>query len=97
MIGYIKYFNNGNKNISFKVIDKTLSKKYTKIWEKISILMNRKFYSKPIFGNSDSNKCIKTKLKLYWNKTNTNFQGEKVPKGDTSYKCLSLIMLEACY
>ena len=32
MIGYAKYFDN-NIIISFKVIDKNLLKKYTKIWE----------------------------------------------------------------
>ena len=39
MIGYAKYFEN-NKTMSFKVIDKKLLKEYTKVWEKISSLMN---------------------------------------------------------
>ena len=33
MIGYAQYFDN-NKTMPFKVIDKKLLKKYTKIWEK---------------------------------------------------------------
>ena len=33
MIGYTKYFDS-NKTLSFKVIDKELLKKYTKIWKK---------------------------------------------------------------
>ena len=33
MIGYAKYFDS-NKTMSFKVIDKKLLKKYTKIWKK---------------------------------------------------------------
>ena len=32
MIGYAKYFGNNNKTMSFKVIDKKLLKRYTKIW-----------------------------------------------------------------
>ena len=40
MIGYAKYFENNNKTMSFKVMDKKLLKEYTKVWEKISSLMN---------------------------------------------------------
>ena len=29
---------------------------------------------------------------MYDNRVNTNFQAKKVPKGDSSYNCLSLIM-----
>ena len=32
---------------------------------------------------------------MYNNKVNTNFQGKEPPKGDSSYKCLSLIMLDS--
>ena len=32
---------------------------------------------------------------MYDNKLNTNFQGKEIPKGDSSYKCLSLIMLDS--
>ena len=35
MIGYAKYFDD-NKTMSFKVSDKNLFKRHTKIWEKIS-------------------------------------------------------------
>ena len=44
MIGYVKQFDS-NETISFKVIDNKLLKKYTKIWEKVCILMNIKFDS----------------------------------------------------
>ena len=39
MIGYAKYFDS-NKTISFTVFDKKVSKKYTKIWERVSSLVN---------------------------------------------------------
>ena len=32
---------------------------------------------------------------MYDNKVNTNVQGKETPKGDSSYKCLSLIMLDS--
>ena len=71
MIGYIKHFDS-NKTMSFKVIDNKLLKKYTKILEKVSNLMNIKFNSEPVYGEND--KYIKTKIKLYEDKVNTNFQ-----------------------
>ena len=92
MIGYVKCFDN-NKTMSFKVSDNKLLKKYTKIWKKISNLMNIKSDREPVYG--DNNKYIKTKIKLYGDKLNKNFQGKKIPKENASYKCLSLIVLES--
>ena len=91
MIGYAKY-SDSNKNMSFKVSDKRLSKKYIRILEKISSLMEKEFDCEPVYDDSD--KYIKTKMKLYGDKVNTNFQGKKIPKENTSYKCLSLLMLD---
>ena len=34
-------------------------------------------------------------IKSYGDKVNTNFQGQKIPKENTSYKCLPLIMLDS--
>ena len=92
MIGYVKHFDS-NKTMSFKVSDNKLLKKHTKIWERVSNLMNIKFDGESIYGDND--KYIKTKIKLYGDKTNTNFQGEKIPKENASYKCLSLTMLDS--
>ena len=55
--------------------------------------MNIEFDSEPVYGDVD--KYIKTKIKNYWDKVNTNFQGQKVPKKNASYKCISLIMLDS--
>ena len=44
MIGYVKHVYS-NKTMSFKVNDNKLIKKYTKIWEKISNLLDIKFDS----------------------------------------------------
>ena len=43
-----------------KVIDKKL--KYTKIWERVSSLMNIEFGSEPVYGDND--KYIKKKNKV---------------------------------
>ena len=45
--------------------------------------------------NNVNDEYIKTKIKIYKDKVNTNFQGEKVPKENSSYKCLSLIILDS--
>ena len=79
MIGYAKIFDS-NKTMSFKVGDNKLIKKYNKIWEKISNLINIEFDSEPVYGDND--KYIKTKIKMYEYRVNTNFQGKKVPKGN---------------
>ena len=62
MTGYVKHFDS-NKTISFKVCDNKLLKKYNKIWEKISNLLNTEFDSEPVFGDGD--KYTKTKIKMY--------------------------------
>ena len=77
MIGYVTHFDS-NKTMSFKVIDNKLLKKYTKTWERISSLMNIKFDGEPVDGDDD--KYIKTKIKSYGDKINTNFQDKKIPK-----------------
>ena len=92
MIGYVKHFDS-NKTMYFKVSDNKLSKKYKKIWEKVGNLLSIEFDSEPIYGDVD--KYIKTKMKMYGDKVNTNFQGKKVPKEIASYKCVSLIMLDS--
>ena len=71
----------------FKVNDNKLLTKYNKIWEKISNLLNIKFDCQPVYGDRD--KYIKTKIKMYGYRVNTNFQCKKVPKENASYKCLS--------
>ena len=92
MIGYVKNFDS-NKATSFKVGDNKLLKKYNKIWEKICNLMNIEFDIEPVYGDND--KYIKTKVKMYEKRVNTNFQGKKVPKESASYKGLSLIILDS--
>ena len=45
--------------MSLKVSDNKLLKRYIKIWEKVSNLMNIKFYSEPVYDDND--KYIKTR------------------------------------
>ena len=52
MIGYVKHFDS-NKTMSFKANDNKLLKRYNKIWQKASRLMNTKFDSEPVYGDND--------------------------------------------
>ena len=70
MIWYDKYFNI-NKTMFFKFINEKLLKSYTKIWERLSNLMNIEFDSEPIYG--DNGIYIKKKIKLYGDEENINF------------------------
>ena len=45
---------------------------------KISSLLNIEFDSQPVYGDGD--KYIKTKIKMYGDRVNTNFQGKKCLK-----------------
>ena len=78
MTGHVKRFA-CNKTTSFKVTDKKLLKKYTKIWGKVSSLMNKEFHSESVYGG-DSDKYIKTKIKIYGENVNTNFHGRNNTK-----------------
>ena len=50
MSGWIKYFENGGKNMSFKIEDGSFYLKYNEIWKKIKeFLGGVKFQSEPIY------------------------------------------------
>ena len=52
MLGYVKCFDSNN-TMSFKVSDKKLLKKYTKIRGRVSSLIGKEFDSEPVYGDSD--------------------------------------------
>ena len=74
--GWIKYFENGGKNMSFKIEDDSVYIKYSQIWNKIKELLGVKFYSEPIYDDS----YIKTKVKTFSDIIKTLFDGDQTPK-----------------
>ena len=94
MIGYVKHFDS-NKATSFKVIDNKLLKKYTKIWERSSSLMNIEFNSEPVCGDND--KYIKTKIKSHGDKVNINFQGKESIKRKCIIQVFIVDNAGSCY
>ena len=76
MSAYIKYFDNGGKNMSFKIEDESVYLKYTEIWNNIKKSVGIKFHSQPIYDS----KYIKTKVKTFSGMINTLFSRNEIPK-----------------
>ena len=57
MIECVKWFDS-NKTMAFKVSDKKLLKKYTKILGRVSSLIGKEFDREPVYGDSDKNKVV---------------------------------------
>ena len=49
MSGYIKYFEDKGKNVSFMIENESVLAKYNEIWNKIKSTLNIKLHSMPIF------------------------------------------------
>ena len=69
MNGYIKYFDNGGKNMSFVTDDKKVYEKYDGIWNVVKGLLKLKFTASPIRDE----KYILAKLKIFKKKSITTF------------------------
>ena len=89
MSGYIKYFDNGGKNMSFKIEDGSVYLKYTKIWNKIKRLLGTKFHSQPIYDD----KYIKTKAKTLSCVTSTFSSKDELPKEINYCFCIAAICI----
>ena len=61
MSGYMKYFENGSKNMSFFIKDDQVWNKYNKIWDVIKNKINIKFQSEPVYEY----KYVKSKVREF--------------------------------
>ena len=50
MTGYIKYFKNGGKNMSFVIKDDDMLNRYIEIWNKMKETLTIRFQSIPVYG-----------------------------------------------
>ena len=80
MSGYIKYFENGGKNMSFLIKDDEVWGKYDEIWD----VLSTKFHSEPIYEK----KYLKVKVREFNGVIKRNFLGNEVPKENMHYTCL---------
>ena len=86
---YVKYFSE-SKCMNRLAYDKEMLKKYNEIWDKVSNQSKKVLDSMPV----GDNKFIRTKINIYNNKINTNFNGNKIPEDNECCACLSVISVD---
>ena len=91
MTGYIKYFENGGKNMSFVIKDDDVLDKYNEIWDKIKGKLNIKFHSMPVYDE----KYMKAKVREFNGVIKTNFLSDEVPKENEHYTCIACITIDS--
>ena len=89
--GHIKYFDNGGKNMSFKIEDESVCLKYAEIWIKIKKLLNTRFHIQPIYNE----KYVNTKVKTLSSMINILFSGNEIPKERNRYVCIAAICIDS--
>ena len=91
MSGYIKYFDNRGKSMSFVTDDKEVYEKYNEIWNVVKRLLKLKFAVSPVRDD----KYILAKLKIF-NKTNgTTFTDNVMPIDKNHYICIPAIDIDS--
>ena len=91
MSGYIKYLDDGGKNMSLVTDDKEAYKKYNEIWEVARKLLKLKFFVSPVRDD----KYIIAKLKIFKNIHMTTFTNNIIPEENTHYTCISAIDIDS--
>ena len=91
MTGYIKYYENGGKNMSFVIKDDDVLGKRNEIWDKITETLSIKFHSMPDYDE----KYIKAKVREFNGVVKTNFLGDKIPKESMHNTCIACITIDS--
>ena len=91
MSGYIKYFENGGKNMSFYIKDDEVWEKYDKIRDEIKNKLGIKFHSKPVYEY----KYLKVKVREFDGVIKTNFLGNNMAKENMYYTCIVCITIDS--
>ena len=91
MNGYIKYFKNGGKNMSFFIKNDEVWEKYEDIWYVIENKLDIKFHNMPVYDE----KYIKAKVREFDGKIKTTFLGNGVTKENIHYTCVTCITIDS--
>ena len=97
MNGYIKYFDNGSKNMTFVANNEKVYDKYNEIWEVIRKLLKAKFAVNPVHDD----KYLLAKLKIFnkINRTtfnnNNNNNKSNIPIERNHYICTPAIDIDS--
>ena len=91
MSGYIKYFENGGKNVSFVIKDDDVLDQYNEIWNKIKKDLNIKLHRMPVYDE----KYIKAKARQFNGVIKTNFLDDEIPKENVHHVCIACITIDS--
>ena len=91
MSGYIKYFENGGKNMSFLIKGDKVWEKYDKIWDMIKNKLGIKFHSEPVYEY----KYLKAKVRELDGVIKTNYLGNDILKENKHYTCIACITIDS--
>ena len=91
MNGYIKYFNDGGKNVSFVTDDEEVYEKYNEIWEVVRKLVKLKFTVNPIRDDQ----YIIAKLKIFNGTNRATFTDNIIPIERNNYTCIAAIDIDS--
>ena len=91
MNGYINYFDDGRKNMSFVTDDEKVYEKYDEIWNVVKGLLKLKFAAGPIRNY----KYTLAKLKIFKKKNLTTFNNNIVPIEKNHYICIPAIDIDS--
>ena len=91
MNGYIKYFDDGGKYMSFATDDEKVYEKYNEIWNVVKGLLKLKFAASPIRND----KYILAKLKIFKKKNLTTFNNNIIPTEKNHYICIPAIHIDS--
>ena len=89
--GYIKYFDDGRKNMSLVTDDKEVYEKYNEIWNVVKKLLKLKFFVNPVRDE----KYIIAKLKIFNGINRTTFTNNIIPIEKNIYICISAIDIDS--
>ena len=92
MNGYIKYFDNGGKNMSFVTDDddEKVYDKYNEIWEVIRKILKVKFTVNPVRDD----RYLIAKLKIFNEVNRTRFINDFIPLERHHYNCIPVIDID---
>ena len=97
MNGYIQYFDDGGKNMSFVTDDEKVYEKYDEIWNVVKVLLKLKFAASPIRND----KYILAKLTIFMKKNLTTFNNNNynnnniAPTEKNNYICIPAIDIDS--
>ena len=92
MNGYIKYFDDGGKNVSFVTDDEKIYKKYNEIWEVVRNLLKIDFTVNPVRDDI----YLVAKLKIFNKINRTTFNNNNyIPIERNHYICIPVIDIDS--